>query len=572
MRLQSTDKTALISDPVAGRYERELTSLETLPGLATRAARLLAARATGGFLLTLPATERNAFAGTVLAETCLSLAGSLPDPIALDRAWRSLRTTSSGEPEIPLDEASHAQTRRLWNFAAATEQLLVQGGDDRLTLDPATGLNRYGCAPRPQPHVTAYASCTASSISSAAFAAAGACRMTLLEEAMRQPPAAVLNTAAQNIANALLHHFGLEAMADAMLVASGTDAALLVTALIAAEHPGAPLTSILMSPSETGSGVPHAVQGKHFSFCTASGDIVEKGSPLEGLPGSPALRTIALRDSQARPRPTADIEAECTAAVAEAAARGHAVLHAIDGSKTGLTAPGLATLKRLRAAHGPRLTVIIDACQVRIEPALIKAYIEQGFIVLVTGSKFFAAPGFCGAVLVPNAKRLASQTPAGLNAYATATDGMIARRCPGLLLRWTAALDSMRRFATLPAAAVRDSIDQLGARTRALLMRNPRLRLIEAPRPEGAGWSDRSSVLTFAVRNDAEEWMSADTLRPLYLDLAAAGCQIGQPVCLGSAPFGGLRIAFSADQLIAGDTAQKGLSLVFGKLALLLGD
>src|SRR5260221_12500275 len=55
-------------------------------------------------------------------------------------------------------------------------QLLTAGGDSRLLVDPATGLNAYGCSPTPRPWAITFASTTATSISDGAFAAAGRCR------------------------------------------------------------------------------------------------------------------------------------------------------------------------------------------------------------------------------------------------------------------------------------------------------------------------------------------------------------------------------------------------------------
>src|SRR4030095_1663056 len=52
-------------------------------------------------------------------------------------------------------------------------QIMTQGGDGRITLDPATGHNKYHSAPGPS-RVLAYASSTANDISEGAFARAKA--------------------------------------------------------------------------------------------------------------------------------------------------------------------------------------------------------------------------------------------------------------------------------------------------------------------------------------------------------------------------------------------------------------
>jgi len=54
----------------------------------------------------------------------------------------------------------------------ATRQLLVAGGDDRIALDPLSGLNKYGCPPFPDPQLLAFGSSTASVISTESYATA----------------------------------------------------------------------------------------------------------------------------------------------------------------------------------------------------------------------------------------------------------------------------------------------------------------------------------------------------------------------------------------------------------------
>ncbi len=473
------------------------------------------------------------------------------------------------------NEADLSQIAACWDLAIAVETLLASGGDDRLILDPATGLNRYGCAPWPRPEIIGFASCTASSLTEPQFHAAELARRDLICAALACGPAAALAQATASAAQRISGHFGVEGLAEIILAASGTDAALIVTGLLAAEQPDTPLTSILVSPAETGSGVPDAVQGRHFSTCTPSGEEVPKGGSLDGLRHTPRLAIVALRDDDGAVRQTRQVAAACEAAISAALPAGRVVLHAIDGSKTGLTAPDRPSLIRLAKQFGRSLDIVIDACQARVEPALVRWYLQQGFPVLVTGSKFFAAPGFCGAVLFPRA-RLGRITPDavpnGLAAYAGLAGGIGSRLCPGLLLRWTAALHSMAAFAGLPDAQVARRLDRLGHAAVKALGRDPRTSLVAAPRPAGLGWSDRRSVFTFMVRGHAG-WLDAARLRGLYLalqDEAPLHCQIGQPVQLGSRAPGGLRLAFGAAQVCGGGDQADALEAVMDKLCRLL--
>ncbi|MEG8007453.1 hypothetical protein U2444_14740, partial [Listeria monocytogenes] len=45
--------------------------------------------------------------------------------------------------------------------------------------------------------------------------------------------------------------------------------------------------------------------------------------------------------------------------------------------------------------------VVVDACQMRVPPERLRACLEAGWMVLLTGSKFFGGPAFAGALLVP---------------------------------------------------------------------------------------------------------------------------------------------------------------------------
>jgi hypothetical protein len=310
---------------------------------------------------------------------------------------------------------------------------------------------------------------------------------------------------------------------------------------------------------------------------------VGKGQPIDGLAAGPSLVTVNLRDGTGAPRPLAEVQAEFEAAIRKGIETGRVVLHAIDGSKTGLTAPDRCFYRRLSQTYGPKLDIVIDACQARIEPKRVRWYLQQGFAVLVTGSKFFAAPGFCGAVLFPRTRlqriTRSGRLPAGLAAYARLQGGFGSRRCPGLILRWTAALHEMAIFGQVPTGLVAATLERMGRAISAGIGNDPRLDMVAAPRPSGLGWSDRRSIFTFTVRG-AKGLMSPAELRPLYLKLGEGcpgciqglgdACQIGQPVELGRSDLGGLRIAISAAQIASDEDQTEPLALVLGKFRNLL--
>jgi len=59
---------------------------------------------------------------------------------------------------------------------APLDRLLAAGGDSRLAINPASGLNEYGCQPSPCPDTLSFSSSTASSISQRAYDRAQAAR------------------------------------------------------------------------------------------------------------------------------------------------------------------------------------------------------------------------------------------------------------------------------------------------------------------------------------------------------------------------------------------------------------
>src|SRR3979490_373500 len=67
----------------------------------------------------------------------------------------------------------------LVDLFAPLDHLLLSGGDARLVVDPASGLNPYGCRALPSDGVTGFSSSTATPLSQRAFARAGRPRAAL---------------------------------------------------------------------------------------------------------------------------------------------------------------------------------------------------------------------------------------------------------------------------------------------------------------------------------------------------------------------------------------------------------
>lgn len=388
--------------------------------------------------------------------------------------------------------------------AARLADALASGGDQRIRPD-AGGRNQYHATVLPT-DALAYGSSTISSISQHSFDALLDCWHDRLERPM----------AADDYAEALAmlrlriaDHFGLTDSAI-VFAASGTD---LEYVGLAAAHDGRPITAILLGRDEVGSGCIHSAAGRFFAAETAIGARVVAQAAIDPAFAGAELVDVAVRDAAGRPRASAAVAAELAMHVDRAAARGRrAVVHVVHGSKSGLTLPACADVERLAATYGNTATFVVDACQLRMSPGVVRRYLALGCVVLMTGSKFAGGPPFSGIALVPAGVRdRAHPLPEGYRRVATraewpddwpGVDVLAASGNFGLLLRLQAALFEMERFAAIPDEAVAEVIARFSHHVMRLVKR------LELTEVAGAGPS----------------CLATETLRTLDLSARWPGC------------------------------------------------
>ena len=479
-----------------------------------------------------------------------------------------------------------------------TELLLVKGGDARIALDPES-LNKYGCSPFPDPGLLALGSVTASGISAASFAAADRLRSRLVQAADAAPAAVIYAHELQRIRQEFVHLCGASDLPglDVVFAASGTDLHLIAAQLGSA---GMPMIAIMVDASETGSGVPTALAGRHFSSRAALGDAVVKDEPIFGMGSARNVEievaAVAIRLADGTPRPTAEIDAEFETLVTQAARMGQRILLVLtDVSKTGMIAPSPTCVLALRQKLPHAVEVLVDACQFRIAPSTLRAYLELGFMVALTGSKFVTGPPFSGALLIPAAvaNRLRGRPlPGALSAYSTQADwpenwdtsglpGNVANF--GLLLRWEAAIEELRAFRSVPEAEVANFLQEFALAIRKRLADDPVFEPLPVPALDrfpligATGWDHIQTIFPFLLFHppteagklplSREETTQIYRLLPIDLGdrydssrIAALRCQLGQPVACGKRggmPVSALRLCASA-RLVVEATAQGG--------------
>ncbi len=491
---------------------------------------------------------------------------------------------------LPFDPRASWQTTRarMVPVLPPAEDLLIDGGDARLALDPLSGANKYDCRPLPDPDLAAFGSSTASIVSETAFAAADRLRSRLVAAARAGVPSSF--TYEQEMARQRVELAGLCGLSEAdgvdiVFAASGTDLHLIAAQLVASGDKR-PLLAVMVEASETGSGVPAALSGRHFSTSTALGDAVVEGEGLSGI-GAVEVAVVPGRDAAGEPRPTARIASEIEMWVAAAAFEGRRVLlTVVDVSKTGLISPGLPCALELRRRFPQNVDILIDACQFRLAPATLRAYLERGFMVAVTGSKFVTGPAFSGALLVPRpvVRKLRGRTlPLSLRAYGARAEfppGWAAVRALdavanyGLLLRWEAALAELREFQAVPEPDTRGFLQEFAISVRKRLAEDPLFEPLPAPALDrnpvvaAASWDQVPTIFPFLLRRPGGGFLGRSETQNVYRAVsrdashllgaaadpslraaASLRSQLGQPVACGTrggTPVSALRLCASA--------------------------
>lgn len=275
---------------------------------------------------------------------------------------------------------------------------------------------------------------------------------------------------------------------------------------------------------------------------------------VAGWRGVVAAASLPLRDRDGAPLPQDEIDARVEAFARATLAHGdHLLLHVMDCSKTGLSAPSRACATRLLRENPGAVTVVVNSCQLRCAPRQVKADLETGFFVMVTGSKFAGGPAFSGALLVPPqavaalAERDEIFWPEGLAEHFALFDwppvlrdklaGPFGARCnTGLGLRWEAALAEYEAYCALAPALVERAIEIFNNEARRRIAELPELEIVE---DGGAPTLLPIHSRAWRAKGDAEIFLRALRRRGIFL---------GQSVPIGSRE--ALRLSLSAPQIV----------------------
>jgi hypothetical protein len=262
------------------------------------------------------------------------------------------------------------------------------------------------------------------------------------------------------------------------------------------------------------------------------------------------------------------------------------VLQIMDSSKLGWRAPSDECVDEISIRWPGQVQIVVDACQLRLGRARLQQYLDRGYLVIVTGSKFFTGPPFSGALLVPAVFSKAldgvAEVAPGFCEYASQSDWPkswqnLRSRFPfrtnfGQWLRWEAALEEIRAYYSVPDAFRLMALTTFVSGVQRIIASSPSLcPLRPQQRFESDGCEDEEfcqpTIFPFTIQHDGRT-RSLDECRKIYRalsgnseivgsateqgsdpEVAARACLVGQPVALGHGeghPGAALRISASA--------------------------
>lgn len=349
------------------------------------------------------------------------------------------------------------------SLAKPTELLLMSGGDLRLQIDEEELLNKYGCRPFPRPEAFTFASSTATSVSNYAFNKTEKARTDLIAASLSKGKIEASFDFSELLKSDLKRVLKLKKDCEIIFSASGTDSALQIAGITQIVTKNK-ITHVLVGSDETGSGVSAALKGRHFETTTALGLPIKKGEQIEGFRDVEVVE-IPFRSNKGILKTAIELDDEVFEAITKANNLGkYLVLHVMDQSKLGYQAPSETLIDKLNKMDGLSLQIIVDGSQMRLDPKDINDYIKKGYIITITGSKYYTGPPYAGALIIPKTVSEKKEfkegiLPKGLSNYYNHSDWPVSWTCSkdlsngfnyGATMRWNAAIAEMKRYYKIP--------------------------------------------------------------------------------------------------------------------------
>ncbi|MBW2409824.1 MAG: hypothetical protein JRF72_08505 [Deltaproteobacteria bacterium] len=457
-------------------------------------------------------------------------------------------------------------------LSCSLPEMLISGGDNRLKLDDK-GLNYILVAPKPAPgNLVSRSSCSGSHISEENFD-----DLRRLHSEIRTAKIS-FQECMQQVHNRIRNILKIDSKTSIITVPSGTDAEY-IPLLVSKAYAGADsrIVNIVTGAGEIGTHSTTAAEGLYYTSLTPCGEKVGSGKRLDGIGNNVKVISISQYHPATGRQKQNNGVWKMHARRSLARPGTLVLLHIVDSSKLGRRMDAIQDVERLKKQYPGRVLVTIDSCQSRTDAHRTRNYLQLGYMVMITGSKFEDGPPFSGAVIVPSGltdsltpKSFMNFLP-GIGNFITAYDlsGQLEMLKPylpswmnwGLMMRWTCALANWENFRGIEASTrnlfIQDWVDGLLK----LIESHSTLEVLSGGEVQPGAVGDRNTIVSVKALFNGKPlpkeilkkiyyWLyeDMDARLPDGLRLSQADHSalkrpflVGQPVDLGN--FGVLRIA-----------------------------
>jgi len=403
------------------------------------------------------------------------------------------------------------------------EASLTLGGDDRSIINPTVRTNKYHIKPQPvNPAHVFRGSCTGNPPTQRGYDAS-----RKLYEKLVGLEGKNLDTEIRRVFEdqriRLSNLLALPEGTEVILCPSGSDAEYIPIAIARALKGDVTIESGVTQLKEIGAGTAPASQGQYFStHAPLVGRLDADAKILDGFEGINGSAIISAREKDGS---VVNASGEMGRFVDSALAKGaFPIVHGVFGGKT-----GLRDEKMPGSADGGEKTLgVVDACQARFSLEELHGWLAQASLVLFTASKFYQAPPFCGAVIVPTtiAEKLRSNSPQadsdmfssqGLGGFLTDKElpacleswAILLKNDDisnfGLAFRWEAGLAGMEAISSIPDSVRIDAVNEWAEVVTAMTNAESGL----------DAWCVERSIVSIRVKK-SDGWLSMSELRDLY--------------------------------------------------------
>ncbi|MBL4652291.1 MAG: hypothetical protein JKY53_05425 [Flavobacteriales bacterium] len=393
---------------------------------------------------------------------------------------------------------------------------IVKGGDERIMLGE-NGLNKYHVNPLDYENTFNRGSCTCSLLTKDSEKAIN----KLIKKLGSQDYNDVLDT--QQLRLKKFINYLNQDKFDVFYAPSGSDLCYYPIMFSRIMYPEKEIYNLLTCPEELGSGSNIANNGKYYFNINQFGEKVPYGELIH-----PDIhikqKTFSARDKEGNIN---NHKQSIINTIEENQGKDHIIANLVIGSKSGI----IDNISIIPHADEKSFWVI-DVCQLRATKKLINSLLNLNCMVMITGSKFYQSPPFCGALLVPKTitKQLTTITDKAVEPFLKIFSSMDIPSCLpklkakfrenenfGTLFRWEAAISEMELLTYFGEDTVASAVNRWNAFVVSQLQFNSDYFELMPDQHR-----TNRSIISFSVKKPGESLLNDVELRELFMKICTS--------------------------------------------------